>query len=500
MSHESPIQGPPSPPLGALLQTLKEADLIAADQTESASGKLAEIVDCKYITSLNWLDRDEPTILVPGRTFPVLLTQRLYTDTSDATGAPPAWTPLEEPRKLEQDQGDYLRDPNAARSPKHPLEPAVRALLIENKDLETQKINLVACSSTLGNLLRFVHQDDRAFRFFVEAIGNTVFFTRHENSPTQLIEGVRGYGHAFPEAYTTWDAEVKGSASHQRLLRYEFAGLDCVLRFECDGYLRSKVPGGGDLPGTASDSQEVESENDLASILDRAKVSSSLAGGDTHKRPLQIRRSDQKIPQEAVFDLKTRSAWRKDLTVLDDELPRYWVAQIPNFILARHRGGVFDDIQVQGIREDVAKWQAAHQTSLRRLGGLLRAIIAAAKGREDGKLEVCCKGPDALELREQDTDGHDTLPAELKQRWIEDNAGERTQLGSDDKLTWGRADSAALTADCDDGRNVGFSDDGRYAGFSDDGRDAGFESDEESEKDYTACSSDSCGYCGHCSY
>ena len=354
--------------------------------------------------------------------------------------------------------------------------------MTEDEDLETQKIDLFACSSTLGSLLRFVRRVDKPFRFFVEVVGNTVFFNRHENSPTQLLVGVKGYGHTFPEAYTTWDTDVKGSASHQRLLRYNFAGFDCILRFECDGYLRSKVPGGVDAPATASGQQIGEGENDLASILDRIKVSSSLAGGGKHKEPLQIKKSGQRIPQEAVFDLKTRAGWRKDLNVLEDELPRYWVAQIPNFILARHDSGVFNDINVQHVRDDVEKWQGENQKDLRRLGWLLREIIAAVKMRKDRKLEMCCKDLDALELREQDTDEHDVLPPELKLRWMEDGPFEGKQPESDDNSTGSGAFAAA-------GSDI-----------SDDGRGFGFDSDEESEKDYTACSADSCGYCGHCSY
>ena len=169
---------------------------------------------------------------------------------SKNVGTPPVWTPLDEPRRLEEDKSDCFRDPNAARFPSYPLEPAVRALLKEHEDLETQEIDLFACSSTLGSLLRFVRRVDKPFRFFVEVVGNTVFFTRHENSPTQLVEGVKDYGHTFPEAYSTWDADVKGSASHQRLLKYDFAGLDCILRFECDGYIKSKVSGGVDAPAT----------------------------------------------------------------------------------------------------------------------------------------------------------------------------------------------------------------------------------------------------------
>ena len=67
--YESTIQRPPSPPLGPLLQTLSEADLLATDQAQSSCDKPAKITDCTYVASFNWLDRDEPTILIPGITF-----------------------------------------------------------------------------------------------------------------------------------------------------------------------------------------------------------------------------------------------------------------------------------------------------------------------------------------------------------------------------------------------------------------------------------------------
>jgi hypothetical protein len=48
-------------------------------------------------------------------------------------------------------------------------------------------------------------------------IGDTVF-VRREKSPTQVIKDVRGYGHTFPENYTSWDAETRGSISPQRII------------------------------------------------------------------------------------------------------------------------------------------------------------------------------------------------------------------------------------------------------------------------------------------
>ena len=370
------------------------------------------------------------------------------------------------------------------------MEPAVRALLTKNQSLETQAIDLVACSSTLGNLLRFARRIEHSFRFFVEVVGNTVFFIRHENLPNELIVGVRGYGHTFPEAYTTWDGDVKGSASHQRLVRYKLAGLDCVLRFKSDGYLPSKIPTGSRKPSAGTDKQSGADDDNFTSMLDSLKVNSSIKQGGGPTGPLQIEEAGQEVPQAAVFNLKTRSIWKKGLDVLGDELPCQWTAQIPNFILARHNNGVFNEISVQDVQENVMKWEQENQRDIKRLGWLLRKVIAAAKMRKDGKLEVRCKSLDSLELREQDSDENNVLPLELVLRWMH---------GESSEATGSVKDQASETEDSQE-----LDDESSYlqypVGGDDTGYDSSLHSDEKSEKDYTACSADDCGYCGHCSY
>ena len=229
------------------------------------------------------------------------------TDQLHLAGEPPAWTPLLEPVQLQEDAGDYLRDPNAARYPTNPLDPAVWALLVLKPSFPTTEIDIFACGSTLGNLLRFVRQVDKPFRFTIQKVGNAVFFVRRENKHDERIVGVRGYGHSFPERYTRWSSEVKGSASHQRLIKYNFTGLTCMVRFEGDGYLRDLVPGN-------------EEDDEAPPSIPKLTALSMRSGG----RP---------IPQKAMFDLKTRSVKRILDDVLGEELPRLWLTQIPNFIL-----------------------------------------------------------------------------------------------------------------------------------------------------------------------
>jgi len=87
----------------------------------------------------------------------------------------------------------------------------------------------------MGNLLRFAASEAETFTFDFDMVDNTLFLVRRESSPTLKIPGIRGYGHTFPEAYTSWTAAVKGSASHQRIVRYDFGTLRCLVRSESDG-------------------------------------------------------------------------------------------------------------------------------------------------------------------------------------------------------------------------------------------------------------------------
>ena len=411
-------------------------------------------------------------------------------DAKIATGAPPAWTPVNREHQLKEDQGDFFRDPNAARIHR-PLEPAVRALLTQHKDFDGQEIELFACSSTLGNVLRFARRIEQRFRFLVQVVGNTVFFLRQENSPTQLIEGVRGFGHTFPDANTQWDAGVEGSVSHQRLLRYRFAGLNCLVRSGCDGYIPSKAPEAHDALQTSIVCEERSDGNDDVPL--HKVLASSPREIKDRTAPLKVTKTGHEVPQAAIFDLKTRGSYSKSLDVLQDQLPRLWLAQIPNFILAYHDRGMFvpEDVHVQDVQKDLHNWEQENQQDIKQFGWLLREIIAAARARKDGKLEVYRKELHKLELREQHMEEH-VLPVELILRWT--TSAFANQTGSADDKPPQDSDEGSTGTAYSDARSYVES----YGPDSD--LDPLELSDDESEKDYTACSAEDCGYCGHCSY
>ncbi|KAK4552284.1 hypothetical protein LTR86_010454 [Recurvomyces mirabilis] len=422
------IERPSSPPIGPLVETWTSDSLRALAKTSHTT-----IEKCESIASFNWLDKKDPSIVVPG--------------------GPPIWTPLPKPVQLREDSGDYLRDPNGARYPTNPLDPAVWALLVQKPSFQTSEIDIFACGSTLGNLLRFVRQVDKPFRFTIQKVGNTVFFVRRENKHDERIIGVRGYGHSFPDAYTNWSSGVKGSASHQRLIKYDFDSLGCVVRFEGDGYLPDLVSAVGQDVGKTS-----------LNIPELTRLSMQQGG-----RP---------VLQEAIFDLKTRSARRTLDDVLGEELPRLWLTQIPNFILAFHDRGTFHDIRVQDVRKEVRDWEKQNQDTLQQFAALLRKLVDHIRDSTDGRCEVRCKQIGVLEVRTQLDDAPVGLSKELHDVWTR---GPWSPPTSDDESVGGGAVASTSDNDsADDGVAVDI------ASFSDD-----------DSVDFTACST-ACEYCGKC--
>ncbi|KAJ4411006.1 hypothetical protein N0V85_003880 [Neurospora sp. IMI 360204] len=436
----------PPPPLGPLIKSIHVSDL---DDASTQYQHSTTIEGCEAVASYSWLGTDllEPDILIPGK--------------------PPLWTPPSTTPQLEQDSGKFYRDRNAARYPNHPYEPAI-ATLLRTKPSLVPDLDIVACGSTLGNLLRFVRGQDKTFRFLVEKVGNTIFFIRRENSPREKIPDVKGYGHTFPKRYTTWEESAKGSWAHQRLITYRFGGLRFLVRFEADGYLSeddlpkaSPTPAVKDKPITSVEELlALVAEIDVSDVSDLVELFKPVKPGYKGKKstttdvrlsnstaslspppsipesskpppPLTIRTSGGSsspspiVPQAQVFDLKTRSIKaRENSNILEEELPRLWVSQIPNFVLAYHTRGKFfpNDIEIRDVRPDVKRWEKERSDDkiLAKLAAVVRKLVEMVGDleeqwngegveRDDGEEGGPVDGESEVDSDEEDEDDEDDV-------------------------------------------------------------------------------------------
>lgn len=324
-------------------------------------------------------------------------------------GEPPLWSPPAESKQLKGDKGDYLRDPNAAKYPIYPMEPAVQAILQDHPEFDGQAIDIVTCSSNLGNLLRFVRGVDKSFRFIIDKVGNTVFFLRRENSPMELIPDVRGYGHNFVDEYTSWGREVRGSESHQKVIQYDLGGFHFAVRFEVDAYFGSH----------GTDDQRLSGKSDVEEITDLLKGETPTESKDI----LTIEKGGRHIMMKDIIDIKTRARYvnTRPPTIkeidLADITPRLWVSQIPTLIVGYHKFGLFEDIDIKPMKDVFSQWEEDNEEALRKLVSLLHELVEFALTSKT-KLEVCREESGALEVRRLCDDcSMEALPVGLKERW-----------------------------------------------------------------------------------
>ena len=267
---------------------------------------------------------------------------------------------------------------------------------------DLQAVDVVGCGSTIGNLLRFVMSEPRPFRFDVDVVGDTVLFVRKESSPTEVITNLQGYGHTFPEAYTTWDSEVGGSCSHQRIIHYEFGGLKFLVRTETDGYVKE-----------AGEKASSGVENSASqSSLDDAFGTMAVASTEVRQgQQLQWKTQGIRVRQDQIFDIKTRASYKP--FDMDEILPRLWLNQTSKFLIAYHQFGLFDKPKVKDIRQEVIRWENDNSTLLARFHALINRIVEVVRDSDQQQCEVSWDGQGPLFVTEQIGKVRRALPPDL---------------------------------------------------------------------------------------
>ena len=352
-----------------------------------------------------------------------------------------------------------------------------RAIYEVHPEIDLEDVDVVICRNTMAKLFDFVTMNSKNFEIDVEIIGDKAVFIRKERKATEFIDGFRGFGHTFPEEYTRWGSEVKGSSSHHRVAEYEFAGLQYLLRFESDGYLVEKAASVQKAPparqgGKADliDTTTLLSSGNIMTIGERRPTT-----GHGHV----IRTGGSEVDQAAVVEIKTRAVHK--VLDMDIVLPRLWISQTPNLIAAYHKGGRFNDVQILDVRKDIGGWEEQNLVNLRKLDTVIRRIIDTVRNTITMKCRVRRSDSGKLEIWELDISHQNALPDDLCLKLREDKGLE------DENDGWKHIGQGNPARD--------FREDNDFEGDQDyDDR------HDESDKDFTACSSEDCGNCGHCDY
>ena len=181
----------------------------------------------QYVASYNWVDTEQPTIVVPGASFPSPL-KRYRSKLSDFThaGSPAVWTGRSVPFTLQPDTDTRFIDRNRARMSQYPmLSLFVATDAIHNNKkapVDWPSVAVITDRHGLHKLLHWlsssVGREERDFgRINVELVwAKTIVLTRWERRPCQPPT-MKSYGSGFKAAMTRAAPGCPHSCHHQAI-------------------------------------------------------------------------------------------------------------------------------------------------------------------------------------------------------------------------------------------------------------------------------------------
>ncbi|PYH77636.1 hypothetical protein BO82DRAFT_435737 [Aspergillus uvarum CBS 121591] len=90
--------------------------------------------------------------------------------------------------------------------------------------------------------------------------------------------------------------------------------------------------------------------------------------------------------------------------------PRLWVSQIPTLVMTYHDRGLFTDIRVQDMREQITQWERDKQELLGRLAWILHELVRRLIGDAPVALSPGLKAR-WTEEDDLESSGHESFPS-----------------------------------------------------------------------------------------
>lgn len=187
---------------------------------------IVQITDVQPVSSYNWLESKQPTIVVPGSCFSNISSSdvsELIIYSGGLKGAPALWKEPSPSLRLQRDSKDTYIDQNRARVPKHPLLPLVLAVEDVHPTYDFSVLDIVTDRNNLRKLCRFLSDEEKESRIDLELGGdNTVIFTRWESNTISVAKNNKylGYGKNFEEYCAREQKGCENSTGHHRIISY----------------------------------------------------------------------------------------------------------------------------------------------------------------------------------------------------------------------------------------------------------------------------------------
>lgn len=320
-------------------------------------------------------------------------------------GSPPLWSPPAGPLKLEPDSGLVYIDQNTARVPDAPLDPLFSAIFAQNPGFKMDSVDVITDRNNIRKLVRFLDgSSSDSFQIQVEIVeGKRALFTRIDTESTTLVQGFQGYGRNFEKACTK---SATGTSGYYRIVSFNFGGLRYVVRNETDAYI------GHALERTAV--QKHATTDSLSHSLERFQLVGSPPA-PTYTPKITVRREGIEVDCSSILEIKTRAASKSIDT--DETTTQLWISQTPNLASGYYVNGLFNDVKVRDMTQNIRDWEKSNQKLLCSLGHLLNQILQSVKGSESQVAVVRYEGGMKLDIIASE---HSKAPLRSKDAELQD--------------------------------------------------------------------------------
>ncbi|KAF3491840.1 uncharacterized protein GIQ15_01357 [Arthroderma uncinatum] len=255
-------------------------------------------------------------------------------------------------------------------------------------------IDLVTDRNNLRVLLAFVcgQKRTRSLRIGVKVVQSTVMFTCWNRKTTNYISGFDGYGHEAERAWTKKPNFIRDSVIHNRVVHYNFGGINLILRFEVDA-----------CRGSTND------------VLGYKPVIS------TYETPTgyTVRNQGYLVDSSRLVEIKTGTQRR-----ISKSADQLWFSKTPFLCKGRYTGdGIFSPAsQVNFIQDGkLEKWENENREKLMKLVTLLETIMEMVRAAPQGTYAlVILPGEPILKLHKASDTYDKDLPEDLLTMWKSD--------------------------------------------------------------------------------
>jgi hypothetical protein len=303
--------------------------------TNQVTSKEASELLCSY----SWKQTETPTIYVPGS--PSRFLQPTFDTMGDENG-----TERIKGIQLPSDTGLHWIDQHAERVPQHQFEPVFQALSVMNPSVRFDNVDIVVNRSSLQLLLRLLkNQSTQAFHLDLDVVGKTLFIGRKLKKAKGTSQEA-SYGRSFEEYFTTEDPLLEDAQGHHRVPRYDFGGLDMVVRIKTNAFI-----------------SDLKYNPDAPVVLQPPYHSTTtLKPGIFHRspHPTIVVAKGTVVPHAQTVELKSN-----DKTKPKEQM---WFGRTPLCCFGAHKNGLFTRANVKMFHQkEVEEWEDKCQVGLRKL-------------------------------------------------------------------------------------------------------------------------------------